>query len=92
MGIWIARDKITLIQGDGVMTDYERMGAFRKRDSKYDSVWMCREGFDERDVDWSGFPTLVERHSPDWVGAAPIRPPVMPGTYESCVPRRPCQP
>ena len=61
MGIWIARDKITFIQGDGVMTDYERMGAFKKRDSKYDSVWMCREGFDERDVDWSGFPTLVEK-------------------------------
>jgi hypothetical protein len=61
MGMWIARDKITLIQADGVMTDYERMGAFRKRDGRYDSAWMCREGFDERDIDWAGFPTLVEK-------------------------------
>jgi len=61
MGVWIARDKITLIQGDGIMTDYERMGAFKKRDGNFDSVWMCREGFDERDIDWTGLPTLVEK-------------------------------
>jgi hypothetical protein len=61
MGIWIANDKITFIQSDGVMTDYDRMGAFTKRDSKYDSIWMCRDGFDERDIDWGGFPTLVEK-------------------------------
>jgi hypothetical protein len=61
MGIWIERNKITFIQSDGVMTDYDRMGAFTKRSSKYDSIWMCREGFDERDIDWTGFPTLVEK-------------------------------
>ena len=61
MGIWIARDTITFIQADGVMTDYDRLGAFKKRDSKYDSIWLCRDGFDERDVDWTGFPVLVEK-------------------------------
>src|SRR4030095_3020681 len=30
MGIWIERDTITLIQSDGMMTDYDRMGAFKK--------------------------------------------------------------
>lgn len=61
MGLWIARGKITFIQSDGVMTDYDRFGAFKKRDGKYDSIWMCREGFDEREIDWAGFPTLVEK-------------------------------
>lgn len=61
MGIWIARDKITFIQSDGLMTDYDRLGTFKKRDSKYDSIWMCRQGFDEREIDWAGFPTLVEK-------------------------------
>jgi hypothetical protein len=61
MGIWIERGKITFIQGDGVMTDYDRMGAFTRRSSKYDSIWLCRDGFDEREIDWAGFPTLVEK-------------------------------
>ena len=61
MGIWIARDKITFIQSDGLMTDYDRLGAFTRRERKYDSIWMCRDGFDERDIDWAGFPTLVEK-------------------------------
>ena len=61
MGIWIERGRITFIQSDGVMTDYDRMGAFTRRNSKYDSIWMCRDGFDEREIDWSGLPTLVEK-------------------------------
>jgi hypothetical protein len=61
MGIWITRATITFIQSDGVMTDYDRTGAFTRRNSKYDSIWMCRDGFDERDIDWSSFPTLVEK-------------------------------
>jgi hypothetical protein len=61
MGIWIERDKVTFIQSDGVMTDYDRMGVFTRRSSKYDSIWMCREGFDEREIDWTGLPTLVEK-------------------------------
>ncbi|MFO1311262.1 MAG: hypothetical protein U1F41_04265 [Burkholderiales bacterium] len=61
MGLWVARDKVTFIQSDGLMTDYDRLGAFTKRDSKYDSIWMCRDGFDEREIDWSGFPVLVEK-------------------------------
>ena len=61
MGIWVEKGTITFIQGDGVMTDYGAFGVFKKRDSKYDSIWMCREGFDERDIDWAGFPTLVEK-------------------------------
>jgi hypothetical protein len=61
MGLWVARAKVTFIQSDGLMTDYDRLGAFKQRDSKYDSIWMCREGFDEREIDWAGFPTLVEK-------------------------------
>ena len=61
MGLWIARARVTFIQSDGVMTDYDRLGTFKQRDSKYDSIWMCREGFDEREIDWAGFPTLVEK-------------------------------
>ena len=61
MGMWIERGRITFIQSDGVMTDYDRMGAFTKRSSNYDSIWLCREGFDERDIDWAGLPTLIEK-------------------------------
>jgi hypothetical protein len=61
MGISIARDTITFIESDGVVTDYDRMGAFTRRKSKYDSPFMCRDGFDERDIDWTIFPTLVEK-------------------------------
>ena len=61
MAIRIARDQITFIQGDGDITDYDRLGAFKKRPNKYDSVFLCRDGFDEREIDWSGFPTLVEK-------------------------------
>jgi hypothetical protein len=61
MGLWIERNKITFIRGDGVMTDYDRMGEFTKRARNYDSIWLCREGFDEREIDWAGFPTLVEK-------------------------------
>ena len=61
MGLWIARANVTFIQTDGLMTDYDRLGAFKKRDGKYDSIWMCRDGFDEREIDWAGFPTLVEK-------------------------------
>lgn len=61
MGLWVARGKVTFIQSDGLMTDYDRLGAFKKRESRYDSIWMCRDGFDEREIDWAGFPTLVEK-------------------------------
>jgi hypothetical protein len=61
MGIWIDRRQITFIQTDGSMTDYDRMGAFAKRSRNYDSIWLCREGFDEREIDWASFPTLVEK-------------------------------
>jgi hypothetical protein len=61
MGLWIGGDKITFVQSDGAMTDYDRMGAFTTRDRKYDSIWLCRDGFDEREIDWVGLPTLVEK-------------------------------
>ena len=33
----------------------------RSAPSKYDSVFLCRDGFDEREIDWAGFPRSSRR-------------------------------
>ena len=61
MAVWIERQRVTFIQADDAVIDYDRRGRFSRRASPYGSEWLCREGFDDREVDWSGFPTLIEK-------------------------------
>ena len=61
MAVWIAKDKITFVQADKAIVDYDRRGRFVKRAEPYHQIWLCNEGFDDREIDWSGFPALVEK-------------------------------
>jgi hypothetical protein len=61
MAVWIAKDKITFVRADKAIVDYDQRGRFVKRKEPYDSIWLCTEGFDDREVDWSGFAALVEK-------------------------------
>ena len=61
MGVWIERERVTFIQADNTVVDYDRRGRFSKRAKPYDSEWLCRQGFDDREVDWNGFAVLIEK-------------------------------
>ena len=61
MAVWIAKDKITFVQADKAIVDYDRRGRFAKRSEPYHQIWLCTEGFDDREIDWSGFAPLVEK-------------------------------
>ena len=61
MAVWIERQSVTFIQADNAVIDYDRRGRFTRRARPYDSGWLCREGFDDREVDWNGFATLIEK-------------------------------
>jgi hypothetical protein len=61
MGVWIAPKRITFIQADRAIVDYDRRGTFTRRKDPYDQIWLCTEGFDDAEIDWSGFPTLIEK-------------------------------
>ncbi len=61
MAVWIARDKITFVQADKSIVDYDRRGRFVKRADPYDRIWLCTEGFDDREVDWTGLGALIEK-------------------------------
>ena len=61
MAVWIGREKITFVQADKVVIDYDRRGRFTTRPERYDGIWLCTQGFDDREVDWSGFAALVEK-------------------------------
>src|SRR5687767_3068698 len=61
MAVWIERQRVTFIQTDNAVVDYDRRGRFSRRASAYDSGWLCVEGFDDREVDWAGFAMLIEK-------------------------------
>ena len=61
MAVWIERQRVTFIQADSAVFDYDRRGRFARRASPYDSGWLCNQGFDDREVDWSGFAVLIEK-------------------------------
>ena len=61
MAVWIERQRVTFVQADNAVVDYDRRGRFSRRASPYDSEWLCREGFDDREIDWGGFAVLIEK-------------------------------
>ncbi len=61
MGVWIEREQITFIQADRVMIDYDQRGRFIRRSTTYDQVWLCTQGFDDGEIDWSGLAALVDQ-------------------------------
>ena len=61
MAVWIAKDKITFVQADKAIVDYDRRGRFVKRPEPYHQIWLCTEGFDDREIDWTGFAALIEK-------------------------------
>ncbi|MEO8676163.1 MAG: hypothetical protein ABI569_11320 [Casimicrobiaceae bacterium] len=61
MAVWIKRNKITFVQGDKVIVDYDQRGRFNRRPDPYDSVWLCTGGFDDREIDWNNFAALIEK-------------------------------
>ena len=44
MAVWIAKEKITFVQTDRAMVDYDRRGRFVRRASPYDQSWLCTRG------------------------------------------------
>lgn len=60
MAVWITRTRITFIQSDRAMFDYDRLGSFERRERPYDSVFLCAEGFADSEVDWGALSGLVE--------------------------------
>ena len=61
MAVWIKPNKITFVQGDKVIVDYDQRGRFTRRPDPYDSVWLCTGGFDDREIEWSNFAALIEK-------------------------------
>ena len=61
MAMWIARDRITFVQADKTIVDYDPRNRFTKRAERYDGIWLCTQGFDDREIDWSGFAGLIEK-------------------------------
>jgi hypothetical protein len=61
MAVWIARERITFIQADRAIVDYDQRGTFKRRKDPYDQVWLCTEGFDDRDLDWAGLTALIDK-------------------------------
>ena len=61
MAVWIAPKRVTFIQADRAVVDYDRRGTFTRRKDPYDRIWLCAEGFDDAEIDWTGFPTLIEK-------------------------------
>lgn len=61
MAVYFKRDQVTFVQVDGAMIDYDKRGRFVRRPAPYDRGWLCNEGFDDGAIDWSSFPSLVER-------------------------------
>ena len=59
MAVWIERQRVTFVQADNVVIDYDRRGRFSRRAGPYDGGWLCREGFDDREIDWGGFAALI---------------------------------
>jgi hypothetical protein len=61
MSVSIARDKVTFVQADRTIVDYDRRGRFSRRADPYTSAWLCTDGFDDGDIDWKSLPALVEK-------------------------------
>ena len=61
MAVWIARDKVTFVQADRAIIDYDQRGRFTQRPSPYDQAWLCTQGFEDREVDWNGFAVLIDK-------------------------------
>lgn len=61
MAVWIERQRVTFIQADRTIVDYDRRGRFEKRARPYDSEWLCTQGFDDQEIDWTGFAMLIEK-------------------------------
>jgi hypothetical protein len=60
MAVWVRRQRATLIQADGTMFDYDRR-RFVRRAEPYRQSFLCSEGFDDREVDWTALHPLVDR-------------------------------
>ena len=61
MGVYIERQKVVFVQVDRVVVDYDVLGRFHKRDKPYADPWLCDQGFDDGQIDWAGFPNLVQK-------------------------------
>jgi hypothetical protein len=61
MAVYFKRDQVTFVQADGAMIDYDKRGRFVRRPAPYDRGWLCADGFEDRAIDWSSFPALVQR-------------------------------
>ena len=61
MAVWIAPKRVTFIQADRAIVDYDPRGTFTRRKDPYEQTWLCTQGFDDAEIDWNGFPTLIEK-------------------------------
>ena len=61
MAVWIAQRKITFVQTDGAIVDYDQRGRFVRRADPYSQSWLCTQGFDDRDLDWGALTSLIEK-------------------------------
>ena len=61
MAVWITRTRITFIQADRTIFDYDRRGTFTRRKDPYDQSWLCTEGFDDREIDWGNLTPLIDK-------------------------------
>lgn len=61
MAVWIARDKATFVQADRAIVDVDNRGRYTQRPTPYDQIWLCTEGFEDREVEWGSFATLIDK-------------------------------
>jgi len=61
MAAWIARDKVTFVQADRAIIDVDQRGRYTQRPSPYDQIWLCTDGFEDREVDWGSFAMLIDK-------------------------------
>jgi len=61
MAVYVKRHQVTFVQADKTMVDYDPRGRFVRRDKPYDREWLCTQGFDDREIDWTSFPALVQK-------------------------------
>jgi hypothetical protein len=61
MAVWIRRDRVTFIQADRGVVDYDRRGQFTRRRDPYGQSFLCSEGFDDREIEWGALHALVDR-------------------------------